>query len=246
MLCGRNVALLPSMNFEQLLDRATKGLCKKIPDFSADQLLVFWAKVKKGKPDECWEWCGSRSDKGYGVFCTKGEHYIASRVSLQLSLGTPLPLNMQACHKCDNPPCVNPAHLFLGTNDDNIADMVAKGRHARQLRTHCTKGHPFDSSNTGIRKTDGTRYCIACARATSKAAKLVDAAKLKKLKEGHVLIEEAVMREVWAALKLAELNYKRTNHDQPDLMGDDEHEAWGAILRALALLDGQTEKGGAE
>ncbi len=55
-----------------------------------------------------------------------------------------------------------------------------------------------------------------------------------------------VMREVWAALKLAELNYKRTNHDRPDLMGDDEHEAWGAILRAVALLDGQTEKGGAE
>jgi hypothetical protein len=86
----------------------------------------FWPKVEK--TDGCWLWTGATDRRGYGkIFDGAGKLLIASRVAHELCIG-PIPDGLCVLHKCDNPPCVNPDHLFLGTFGDNTQDMLAKGR----------------------------------------------------------------------------------------------------------------------
>lgn len=91
----------------------------------------FWAKVDKTNLDGCWEWMGCvRSQNRYGGFSWNGKAEYAHRVSYMITYG-PIPNSFIVCHKCDNPRCVRPDHLFLGTDADNMHDRDAKGRGRR-------------------------------------------------------------------------------------------------------------------
>ena len=87
----------------------------------------FWSKVDRCGPDDCWEWKAGKHRQGYGLLPYRRTHYHSHRVSWFLTFGA-IPAGMFVCHHCDNPPCVNPSHLFLGTAKDNAQDMIKKGR----------------------------------------------------------------------------------------------------------------------
>lgn len=97
----------------------------------------FWAKMDVRGPDECWPWLGGSTKRGYGCIGEGGranhKQLLAHRVSWELHFG-PIPEGKEVLHRCDNPPCQNPRHFFLGTNHDNHLDMVAKDRHVRGER----------------------------------------------------------------------------------------------------------------
>ena len=98
----------------------------------SDLLRRFWDKVDLSDPDGCWPWTAATARRGYGSFALKhGTLVPAHRMSWIIEHG-PIPRDMCVLHHCDNPPCVNPAHLFLGTRGDNARDMAAKGRHGAQ------------------------------------------------------------------------------------------------------------------
>ena len=99
--------------------------------FSSPTLVErFWSKVDKRQPDDCWEWQGCKLPRGYGKIGSGGKHgetLLATHVAWFLSTGAPP--DEFVLHKCDNPKCVNPAHLFVGTHLDNMRDQRAKDRH---------------------------------------------------------------------------------------------------------------------
>jgi hypothetical protein len=126
---------------------------------------LFWSWVDIGAADECWPWKLWVSNKGYGMFVSLGRTQTASRVAWFLSNG--INPDGVVCHSCDNPICCNPAHLFLGTQSDNIRDCVRKGRHNEARKTHCNRGHEFSLENTGF-TASRARLCRACNRERQK------------------------------------------------------------------------------
>lgn len=87
----------------------------------------FWGKVSVGHDGGCWGWIGATDSFGYGQIHREGRVQTAHRVVWQLVNG-PIPNKMCVLHRCDNPPCTNPDHLFLGTQRDNMVDAASKGR----------------------------------------------------------------------------------------------------------------------
>jgi hypothetical protein len=117
----------------------------------------------------CQEWTGYCEQNGYGLIKIDGRQRKATRWILGIARGRPLGRDECALHHCDNPPCVNLDHLYVGDQLQNIRDMNDRGR-ARQpytellaARTHCPQGHPYDEVNTYI-PPQGGRHCRACRR----------------------------------------------------------------------------------
>lgn len=116
-----------------------------------------WEKVdKSGGENACWPYTKAvRNSKGYGAFWMDGKTVGAHKAAYRLSIG-PIPIGLDCLHNCDNPLCCNPNHLWLGTNDDNVADKVAKGRqakgpkHSAIRRKTALRGenHPFSRLST--------------------------------------------------------------------------------------------------
>jgi hypothetical protein len=109
-----------------------------IPETSIQR---FWSHVDKGSSKACWEWQASQVLDGYGNTELVGLPRRAHRAAWILAFG-PIPEGFSVLHTCDNPPCVNPSHLFLGTQVDNMRDMVRKGRGALQGADHTGEKNP--------------------------------------------------------------------------------------------------------
>ncbi|MDZ4344778.1 MAG: HNH endonuclease signature motif containing protein [Candidatus Binatia bacterium] len=101
--------------------------------------------------EDCIEWAGNKNSDGYGRYSQKLIHRL-----IWGKIYGPIP--SQVLHSCDNPPCINIDHLFLGTQSDNMRDRAAKHRHPNSQKTHCKLGHLLD----GI--YDGHRFCRKCQR----------------------------------------------------------------------------------
>lgn len=139
------------------------------------QLLLdqYWPCVQKCT-DGCWSWHGRKGESGRGIVpLGDGSSASAPRVAWYAEYGEWPPEHLHVCHSCDNPNCVKPAHLWLGTRSQNMRDAMGKGRLVvpglqpgfvgwNALKTHCAHGHPFDDENT--LHVRGQRMCRACKR----------------------------------------------------------------------------------
>lgn len=137
--------------------------CSNLAQPRPNRIDRFWSKVKK--TDNCWIWIGGRFNHGYGSFSSyHGKRIYAHRYSWQISQG-PIPDKMFVCHKCDNPPCVRPDHLFLGTHDDNMLDAKIKNRFATGVEQG-RKVHPnpfpiFSYESPTNQKARGSKHGIS-------------------------------------------------------------------------------------
>jgi HNH endonuclease len=141
----------------------------------------FWQFVARTDMDSCWPWQGGK-EKGYGRFCINGGHVMAHRYAWTLTHG-PIPDGLRVLHACDNPPCCNPYHLFLGTMADNNADMLRKGR---QRTTH-------GRENPNAKLTDETIRTIRAEVATGVSRRAL----AKRFYVNHSTINRIVSRQMW-------------------------------------------------
>lgn len=161
----------------------------------------FFEKVSIDKDTECWNWVGGvRTVSGYGAFRFNGRQNSAHRVSWILHNGT-IPDGLFVLHKCDNPACVNPSHLFLGTAQDNSNDMKNKGRSPRGER-HGSHLHPEriarGEENGNSKLTEKEVLEIRRLFASGKYRKIELS---RKFGVDHKLIERIINREIWVHIK---------------------------------------------
>jgi hypothetical protein len=112
---------------------------------------------------DCIEWTRAKNRKGYGMFKREGRTVMAHRDAFTKANPGVEIKGLLVCHHCDNPSCVNPDHLFLGTGFDNQQDAARKGRIFGQKKTHCKNGHPLSGDNLYLCPR-GYRECRICRR----------------------------------------------------------------------------------
>lgn len=122
-----------------------------------DFIKEFYKNVEK--TSTCWIWKGSKTSTGYGDFRYKNQRMKAHRFSFLISNGHMA--KNYVCHKCNNPLCVNPSHLYDGTPKDNVRDMLLAKHQNNQSKMYCKRGHRLTEDNVYIHKT-GSRRCKEC------------------------------------------------------------------------------------
>lgn len=145
-------------------------IVNRIPLIPVNAAALFWCKVDKNGPVPnhcqwigcCWEWLGTVDKRGYGRVYMNERGLFAHRVAYAIHYGG-CP-RLLVCHHCDNPKCVRPSHLFLGTHKDNAQDCSAKGRHHEAKTTHCPQGHKYTLENTWLGNNGAGRQCLKCKR----------------------------------------------------------------------------------
>lgn len=134
LLSGENLYVPPRTNSRNCrtcrAQRLKQWQAKAVDLSSPSAAERFWEKVQRRSSDECWPWRGHLESRGYGRFFLNGRMTGAHRVAYQFVRG-PIPPRLMVCHRCDNPACCNPDHLWLGTARENTRDMIAKGRRWR-------------------------------------------------------------------------------------------------------------------
>ena len=123
----------------------------------------FWRKVNKLNPNDCWPWAGAKDREGRGMLWRDGVTKTAPRLAMEIHLGQNIEPGKDVCHSCDNPNCVNPAHLWIGSHQENMLDSGAKGR-AHYSKNSCKRGHPLEGYNVYINPV-GARVCKECRKA---------------------------------------------------------------------------------
>lgn len=120
------------------------------------------------QPDTyCWNWTGYRGRLGYGNVTYRGEKWTATRL-VYAALHGEFDPDLDVCHSCDNPPCVNPDHLRVDTHKNNLMDASKRKRLQGQWKTHCLRGHPLEGDNLYRDNGTGFRHCKTCDIAQSR------------------------------------------------------------------------------
>lgn len=152
-----------------------------------DVVERFWTKVVKNGQDECWFWSAGKSRGRYGQFWMEGRVEGAHRVAWAIKNGV-VPDGMHVLHRCDNPTCVNPSHLWLGTHADNMADREAKGR-----------GHQPKGARNGSARL--TREIVRQIRHVYANGTKTQARLAEIFGVNNTCISKIVRREKWASVQ---------------------------------------------
>lgn len=160
--CDRGGKLTRGMcakHYSRWINRTPKEDRPVAPRFADD----FWTHVHKSHEHGCWTWTAKTEPKGYG----RWRSTLAHRESWRRASGD-IPGGLWVLHHCDNPPCVNPAHLYLGTVVENVRDMIERGRNFIPApKTHCNRGHELAGENLQIAGRRKQRRCRTCGNERS-------------------------------------------------------------------------------
>lgn len=158
---------------------------KQIPKITVDVRRRFFTKFNKSKG--CWAWLKGKQNYSYGVFTISGRDYLAHRISWTIFKGE-IPVKLQVLHKCDNPPCVNPKHLWLGSQLDNMHDRNIKGR-----GNNC-HGEKHGRAKLSVKDVKFIRSIYKTRTVTQKTL-------AKKFKVNQTTISHVIIKRNWKNLK---------------------------------------------